>query len=297
MNSNYTAKELRQQYGVVDTDLEAIRTFGKIVLPKASDFVDHFYKWLRKWPEFEEFFPNDEGLDRVVTLQVAYYEKFFTQDIDEAYVESRRTVGAVHARIGLPVAIYLAAMNESMRYMTEVMYDNSLSSDEHVACLHAVVRRNHLDTAIVVDTFNQRVQEALAAQSRTLMEMSTPVTQLWEGILMLPVVGIMDSKRAQDMMNAILRSIADTQSQYFILDISGVAVVDTAVANHLIKITKATDLMGCECIITGISPAIAQTIVELGINVGSVQTTAAMKDALATVFRKQGIEQSSVAQR
>ena len=91
------------------------------------------------------------------------------------------------------------------------------------------------------------------------MEMSTPVAEIWDDILMLPLVGIIDSKRAQDIMTAVLSRIAETHSRTLILDISGVAVVDTAVANHLIKITKATRLMGCACTISGISPAIAQT--------------------------------------
>jgi rsbT co-antagonist protein RsbR len=96
-------------------------------------------------------------------------------------------------------------------------------------------------------------------------------------------------------MNAILKAISEQHAKHFILDISGVAIVDTAVANHLIKITKATELMGCECVITGISPAIAQTIVALGIDVGTVRTTAAMKDALAMVFRQRGIELASTS--
>ena len=116
------------------------------------------------------------------------------------------------------------------------------------------------------------------------MEMSTPVTQIWEGILLLPLVGLIDSKRAQDIMNASLAKIAETQARSFILDISGVGVVDTAVANHLIKVTQATRLMGCECAISGVSPAIAQTIVELGIDVGEVKTTANMRDALSIAF-------------
>jgi rsbT co-antagonist protein RsbR len=110
---------------------------------------------------------------------------------------------------------------------------------------------------------------------------------------MLPVVGIIDSRRAQDVMTAMLSRIAETRSTVIILDISGVAVVDTAVANHLIKITKATSLMGCECIISGVSPAIAQTIVELGIDVGNVKTTATLQDALTQAFRQTGIVLSS----
>jgi rsbT co-antagonist protein RsbR len=121
------------------------------------------------------------------------------------------------------------------------------------------------------------------------MEMSTPVTQIWDGVLFLPIVGIIDSKRAQDIMGSTLSKIAQSQARAFIMDISGVAVVDTAVANYLIKVTKATRLMGCETTISGVSPAIARTIVDLGIDVGTVKTTATMQDALADTFSGLGV--------
>ena len=126
--------------------------------------------------------------------------------------------------------------------------------------------------------------------NRSLMEMSTPVTQVWDKLLLLPLVGIIDTKRARDIMSAMLSEISETRARVFILDISGVGVIDTAVANHLIQITKATSLMGCDCIVSGVSPAIAQTIVELGIDVGSVQTTATMQDALVGAFERLGAE-------
>jgi PAS domain S-box-containing protein len=126
--------------------------------------------------------------------------------------------------------------------------------------------------------------------NRSLMEMSTPVTQVWDKLLLLPLVGIIDTKRARDIMSAMLSEISETRARVFILDISGVGVIDTAVANHLIQITKATSLMGCDCIVSGVSPAIAQTIVELGIDVGRVQTTATMQDALVGAFERLGAE-------
>jgi len=103
-------------------------------------------------------------------------------------------------------------------------------------------------------------------------------------------VGIIDSKRARDIMNAALAKIGESQARIFILDISGVGVVDTAVANHLIKITQATRLMGCACTISGVSPSIAQTIVDLGIDIGNIKTTSTMKDALAGAFHRVGME-------
>ena len=125
-------------------------------------------------------------------------------------------------------------------------------------------------------------------RSLALLEMSTPVTKIWDGVLFAGIVGIVDSKRAVDIMNKALSSIADTRANTLLLDIGGVAVVDTAVANHLIKIAKAAVLMGCKTIISGISPAIAQTIAELGIDLGSIQTTSTIEAALRDSIIKSG---------
>ena len=168
--------------------------------------------------------------------------------------------------------------------------EEGLDKEKQLALNTALAKLLHLDTAAVVETYNEMVEETLTAQSKSLMEMSTPVTHIWDGILLLPIVGIIDSKRARDVMNATLEKIAESQARIFILDISGVGVVDTAVANHLIKISRATRLMGCECVISGVSPSIAQTIVDLGIDVGDVKTTSTMKDALATAFKQLGME-------
>jgi rsbT co-antagonist protein RsbR len=139
---------------------------------------------------------------------------------------------------------------------------------------------------IIVQSYERVINDKIAAQSKSLVSMSTPVTQIWSGLLLLPLVGLIDSRRAQEIMDNTLKMISERGAQCFILDISGVAVVDTAVANHLIKITKATNLMGCECIISGLSPAIAQTMVELGIDVGNVRTTANLKAAIEIGFSK-----------
>jgi methyl-accepting chemotaxis protein len=125
-------------------------------------------------------------------------------------------------------------------------------------------------------------------RSLALLEMSTPVTKIWDGVLFAPIVGIVDSKRAVDIMNKALSSIADTRASTLLLDIGGVAVVDTAVANHLIKIAKAAVLMGCRTIISGISPSIAQTIAELGIDLGAIQTTSTIESALRDSITKPG---------
>ena len=128
------------------------------------------------------------------------------------------------------------------------------------------------------------------ASQNTAMRMVTPVTILWKSILMLPIVGVVDSKRCQEIMEIILTKIMDTESKIVILDIQGVAVVDSAVANHLIKITNAAKLMGSKCIVTGMSSAIAQILVHLGVDLGPVITRATLKDGLEHAFDTLGLE-------
>jgi rsbT co-antagonist protein RsbR len=277
-------------YHISQEDLDLVRDLGDAVVESISEQVRDFYNWLRTQPEYDEYFSDDQVQKRVEGLVTNYWNQFFRAEIDEEYMLSRQRVGVTHARIGLPLSTYFAAMNVFLGLFIEAGELNRSGADDSSDTAKALMKQVHMDTAVVVETYSRHVNETISLQSRSLMEMSTPVTQIWNGILLLPIVGIVDSKRAQDIMNAALAKIAETQARVFIMDISGVAVVDTAVANHLIKITKATRLMGCSCTISGVSPAIAQTIVELGIEVGTVKTTATMKDALSDAFSRLGME-------
>ncbi len=125
---------------------------------------------------------------------------------------------------------------------------------------------------------------------QTERQNNTPVSIVWDGILLLPIFGMIDSTKVQSTMEAMLEKILETEAKIIILDILGVAAVDSAVANNIVKITKATKLMGCDCIVSGISPAIAQTIVHLGVSLGEVVTKATLKDALELAFAACSLE-------
>ncbi len=130
----------------------------------------------------------------------------------------------------------------------------------------------------------------IKGKQEVMWQTATPITMLWDRIMMLPIIGNLDSKRGQDIMEAALTKILDTQSKIMIMDILGVPIVDSAVANHLIKITKATQLMGCKCIITGLSPAIAQTMVHLGVDLGGITTRMTLRDGVEEAFSILGLE-------
>lgn len=129
-------------------------------------------------------------------------------------------------------------------------------------------------------------QQTIDQQQDDLIELSSPVTQVWDNILILPVIGTLDSQRTQIMMENLLQKIVQTGCTISILDITGVPTVDTQVANHLLKTVTAARLLGAECIISGISPAIAQTIVHLGIELEGIKTKATLQDAMLYAMRK-----------
>jgi rsbT co-antagonist protein RsbR len=125
-------------------------------------------------------------------------------------------------------------------------------------------------------------------QQQELLELSTPVVKLWDGVLALPLIGTLDSARTQVVMESLLERIVETSSSIAIIDITGVPTVDTLVAQHLLKTVAAARLMGADCIISGIRPQIAQTIVHLGVDLGDVATKATMADAVALALERHG---------
>ncbi|HEY6434252.1 MAG TPA: STAS domain-containing protein [Acetobacteraceae bacterium] len=138
-----------------------------------------------------------------------------------------------------------------------------------------------------IEAYQKTREEVIARQQQELLELSTPVVQLWEGILALPLIGTLDSARTQIVMENLLEQIVARSADIAIIDITGVPTVDTLVAQHLIKTISAARLMGADCIISGIRPQIAQTIVHLGLEL-NVVSKATMADALALALRRSG---------
>ncbi|WP_313106498.1 STAS domain-containing protein [Stutzerimonas nitrititolerans] len=140
-----------------------------------------------------------------------------------------------------------------------------------------------------VRTFQKSREAVIKRQQEELLELSTPVVKLWDGVLALPMIGTLDSQRTQVVMESLLQRIVDTGSEIAIIDITGVPTVDTLVAQHLLKTVTAIRLMGADCIISGVRPQIAQTIVHLGLDLQGIVTKASLADALALALRRSGL--------
>lgn len=169
---------------------------------------------------------------------------------------------------------------------------------EELDTADATAMRDYADFGRVVDelglftfeTYANARDALVTEQAEQLLELSTPVVKLWEGVVAVPLVGTLDSARAQVVMERLLQALVDTGSPYAIIDITGVPAVDTQVAQHILKTVMAAQLMGARCIISGIRPQIAQTIVTLGIEFGDIVTKANLADALKHALRVSGME-------
>jgi rsbT co-antagonist protein RsbR len=193
------------------------------------------------------------------------------------------------ANLGLtPSEVSLFVLSLKVPLFKIVRRLNGSNADELFAEISAVdnfVDRLALHTA---DSYIEGRNQVIARQQQEMMELSTPVVTLWEGIVALPLIGTLDSSRTQIVMESLLEAIVRTNSRFAIIDITGVPTVDTLVAQHLLKTITAARLMGAECILSGIRPQIAQTIVHLGIDLADIVTKARLSDALKLALERSG---------
>ena len=200
-----------------------------------------------------------------------------------------QSISASRARQGfspVEVATYVlslkqplfAAIRETLRGNQDEMFSTVWAATELLDRLALITTEAYMTTR----------EELITRQQQELLELSTPVVKLWDGILALPIIGTLDSARTQMVMENLLQTIVATNSKFAIIDITGVPTVDTLVAQHLLKTITAARLMGAECIISGVRPQIAQTIVHLGIDLEEVITKAKLADAFALALDRSG---------
>jgi rsbT co-antagonist protein RsbR len=211
---------------------------------------------------------------------------------DPAFDELRRFLNeishqrAVKGYTPMENATYVSALRNTVRPMlVEDFEGDPTTLAGELGYLGNVIDKMAL---VMVENYIRSREETIRQQRADMMELSTPVIKVWDKILTLPIIGTLDSRRAQLMMEALLQRIVETGSTVAILDITGVRTMDTLVANHLIKTVTAARLMGARCILTGVSPAIAQTMVQLGIDLTQITTRAQMSDGVKLALEMVG---------
>ncbi len=278
----------RTFFRLTDEDLRRLASLKPFAEKVTDAIVEDFYALLLSHPETLSFFGDEATIRRVKRTQREYFLGLFAGRCDIAYVEDRLRVGAAHERIGLAPKWYLGAYRQYLQLIHQALLAEGLESAALQDAFFSIQRIVFFDVSLAIDTYIAANLEALGRHQAAIRELSTPVIRVYDRVLLLPLVGAIDSHRAQQVMESVLLHIVDTQAKCIIIDIAGVPVVDTRVADHLLKTTAAVRLLGAQTILTGITAHVARTIVQLGVDVSSMRTLSRLSDGIEMALEMVG---------
>lgn len=270
----------RAFFKLSDEDLARLSSLRPFAEKVTDGIVEEFYALLLNHPETLKFFGDEATIRRVKRTQREYFLQLFNGRCDAAYVEDRLRVGAAHERIGLAPKWYLGAYRQYLHLIHERLFAEMKDENAIREAFASIQRIVFFDVALAIDTYIAANIDALGRHQAAIRELSTPVIRVYERVLLLPLVGAIDSHRAHQVMESVLLHIVEAQAKCIIIDIAGVPVVDTRVADHLLKTTAAVRLLGAQTILTGITAQVARTMVQLGVDVSAMHTVSRLSDGI-----------------
>jgi rsbT co-antagonist protein RsbR len=270
----------RAFFSLTDEDLARLASLRPLAEKITDAIVEEFYALLLSHQDTAKFFPDEAAIRRVKRTQREYFIGLFAGKCDLAYVEDRLRVGAAHERIGLAPKWYLGAYRKYLQLIHDHFYVEIKDPKEAATAFLSVQRIVFFDVALAIDTYIAANLQALGRHQAAIRELSTPVIRVYDRVLLLPLVGAVDSHRAQQIMESVLVNVVEAQARCIIIDIAGVPVVDTRVADNLLKTTAAVRLLGAETVLTGITAQVARTMVQLGVDVSSMHTVSRLSDGI-----------------
>jgi len=268
--------------GFDENDAQILRELKEHLVAHTDEVVDALYENWMGFKELRSLLSNAETVQRLKSTQKDYFLRLLSGDYGEAYLNDRLQVGIRHQRIGLDVRWYMGAFGNYVAAVTPHILSELASDPERLQkSLIALYKIINLDEELAITSYIDAREEVIARQHEEILELSTPVVQLWEGVVAAPIIGTLDSHRTQMFMERLLETIVETRSPIALVDITGVSAIDTATAQHLIDTINAVKLLGAQVVITGVSPSIAQTLVHLGIDLSGISTRASLADGLS----------------
>lgn len=255
----------------------------------ADEVIESLYDHFLGFSETAAFFENNHQIERVKELQRTYFRRLTQGNYNVEYAADRVKIGATHQRIGLDIKWYLGAYSFYFRALTARVTPNFENTDEALRCWHSLKKLMFFDIGLVLDNYIAARERVIRDQQEALRELSTPILQIRPGLLMLPIIGTIDAQRSQLLTHAVLNGIRQRRARVVVIDITGVTVIDAPVANHLVETVEECRLMGAAVIVTGISPEIAQTLVELGIDLSKMHTVSDLEGGIAAADQTHAI--------
>jgi rsbT co-antagonist protein RsbR len=284
VGSDFTEQELSRRKEFLEfreEDVANLAGINEVAQRYASSVIEDFYKHLLSFEETRTFFNDPAVLQRVKKAQQDYFLRLTQGHYDLAYAQNRLNIGAIHERIDLPVKAYLGMYNYYLRAVASRLIDAFRREPERAwSAFLSLMKLTFLDMGLAFDTYINARERTIRDQREAIQELPTPVLPFREGMLLVPIIGLIDSVRARLLTEQLLGAIRDTRAKVVVIDITGVQAVDSKVANHMIQTVEAARLMGATAILAGVSPQIAQTMVTLGIDLGRMTTVGDLRSGI-----------------
>ncbi len=273
-----------------EADVERLRELSGFAKDYVDPIVEDLYRHFLSFEDTRAFFRDPRVLDRVKRLQKDYFLRLTEGDYGQEYVNNRLRIGTVHERIELAPKWYLGAYSFYLRAVaTRLQEAFGEESSRVVPLFLSLMKLVFLDVGLAMDTYIHAREITLRRQQEAIRELSTPVLQIRDRLLLLPIIGVIDTHRARLVTDNLLRAIRDNRAKVVVMDVTGVATIDTKVANHLIQTVTAANLMGAKVIVTGLSSDVAQALVGLGLDLSKLNTAGDLQGGIEEADRLLGL--------
>jgi rsbT co-antagonist protein RsbR len=275
--------------GFGQADATALKRLNPIAERDADLMIEDLYRHFLSFEETRAFFQDPRTLERVKRLQKEYFLRLSEGNYGADYVANRLRVGTVHERINLAPKWYLGAYSYYLRGVAVRLQEAYVDYPaQALATFLSLMKLVFLDIGLAVDTYIDARESTMRKQQEAIRELSTPVLQIRDRLLLIPIIGVIDTLRARLITESLLRSIRTTRAKVVVMDITGVATIDSKVANHLLQTVTAARLMGARVIVTGLSSEVAQSLVVLGIELDKLNTVGDLQGGIEEAERMLG---------
>jgi rsbT co-antagonist protein RsbR len=287
--NNHSIDRRWEFVGLDPSDGPKIAAVRDLISHNAAKFVASFFDTLEAMPEAAGLFSRRQTLEEAKRLKHEHVIAMTQGDYGPAYFEQRAKLAHIYSGVGLEVCLFLGAFHQLMRDIgTEIMRNSNLPPLEAFDAFLSLKKVAFLDIGIMVDVLVDERERLISAQQDALRELSTPVLQLRDRLLVLPIIGMIDTLRARQLTDSLLVAIRNNRAKVVVMDVTGVAAVDSKVANHLIQTVAAARLMGALVILTGLSADVAQSLVAIGVDLARINTIGDLQGGLEKAERLLG---------
>ena len=290
MGLNDGAIERRKKIvGLDPVDLTRIAGIRDLVLRQLDDYSAAFFEHLSGLDEARPLLENRAFADKAKRLKREHLRAMVSGDYGSKYVEQRVELGLLYAVAGLETRVFLGAFHYLLRNVgANVIRQAGHAPSDAFESYMSLKKVAFFDIGLIVDVLIFERERVIRQQQEAIRELSTPVLQLRERLLLLPIIGVIDTHRARLITESLLEAIRANRARAVVMDITGVATIDSRVANHILQTVAAARLMGAQVIVTGISAAVAQSLVALGIELGGLATVSDLQGGIELAERALG---------